>query len=353
MGISISTIGQTIDNNARLKTIQAQLFELQTQLTSGKKARDYAGLGIEAIGSQRARDSLSHIDTYLNNIDIGTTRVKQMDQSIAEFRDQAKNAIQFMATERQKGEVDLTQINEFADSTLDYVRSLLNTRDGDRYLFSGADAFNPPMNDTGAHGTYMTSLFDQWQAGTITTDQLLSSATTTPDTTMGYSASLSSGLTRGVFVRADVDTDVNYTIYGNDQAIKDVLNVLALTKAIDLDKVATDPGDPPGTKTAPGSTNQEQKDNFFELYEALIKKAEDAFGELDKQQQNMQRVELRLRDIGDGHKADKATLEDTLAQIEDADTTDVAVKINSLQVQLSAAYQVTARLGQLSLTQFL
>lgn len=354
MSNNISTIGQTLDNNARLKSIQAQLYDLQTQLSSGKKSQSFVGLGAQAIGSLRNRAELTHIDVYQSNITIGITRSKQMLDSISEFKAQAKNISSAMSNQLQQGDIDLNQIKTFATDGLKYLRELLNSKDGDRYVFAGADAYNKPMDESGAHGTYAESQFKAWKDGTIDTDTLLANISATPETTMGYSAALSSGLARGVSVRADVNSDVDYTVMADNDGFKDILNSLALIDKMDIDKISLDDGDDPlAVDTAPGATKQEQKDNFFKLYESLIKKINTGMDKLQLQEEKLQRVELQLTNISDGHTNDKNTLETALGNIENADPTDVAVKISSLQVQLSAAYQVTARLGQLSLTQYL
>lgn len=354
MPISISTMGQTMDNNLRLKNIQAQLYDLQTQLASGKKTQQYAGLGTHVVEQQRARMDLTHIEVYQSNINIGISRITVMERTLGEFQKQAENVTQFMANERQEGsEIALGQLRDFADQATGYLRNLLNTREGDRYIFSGADAFSPTIIDGGAHDSYMGSLISDWRSGTITTDQLLASYESTPDTTMGYSASLSAGTTRGVFVRADTNVDVDYTVYGNADPIKDIMNVMTLVSQLDLDKLISEAGDAPSTKVPPGVTNDDKKENFYKLYEGLIKKAEAAFTEIEKMREELQRTHLRLNDISEIHKADKFTLENVVSDIEDVDTTDVAVRVNSLQLQLNAAYQVTARIGQLSLSQYL
>lgn len=351
---NISTLGQQLDNNARLRTIQSQLSELQTQLASGKKTQLFEGLGNDSIVSQRTRADLGHIEIYRSNIILGTTNAKQMSQGISEFVAQTRNVVNAMAGELQKGDINLDSVKQFAKDGVKRLQELLNTKSGDRYLFSGSDTFTAPLNDTGAHGTEMQSLFQRWKDGTITTDQLIASYKNVPETTMGFSPALSSGQARNVFVRADVNIDVDYTVFANSAGFKDVLNALALLEKFDVDKISLEPGDNPlSTDTAPGATPTEQRNNFFTLYEDMIKTAKAGLDKLQHEDEKLQKVQITLKSIDDNHVEDKNALQTILGRVEDVDITDVAVKINSLQIQLTAAYQVTASLGSLSLTRFL
>lgn len=354
MTSSVSTLGQTLDNSARLRTIQSQLYDLQTQLASGKKAQQFSGLGTDAILTLRARADLTQIETYKQNITLGLTRAKLTEQTLAEFREQAEKISDSMQNQMQKGDIDLDLVKQFASDGVRYLRELLNSRDGDRYLLSGADTYTPPINDTGAHATYMDKLLQDWTDGTITTDQLIASYTTTPETTMGYSPALSSGQARDIYVRADVQTDVPYGVFANEDGFKDILNALTLVQQIDIDKISLEDDDNPlSTTTAPGTTPAEQRDNFFKLFEHLIGQVNNGMKELVKSQQYMDRVQLQLTNIQDGHKVDANNLTTTIGNIENVDPTEVAVKIAALQIQLTAAYQTTASLSQLSLTQYL
>ena len=157
-----------------------------------------------------------------------------------------------------------------------------------------------------------------------------------------------------MFVRADVNSDVDYTVFANDEGFKDILNALALIDKIDLDKISLDEGDDASAlTTAPGATREEQQENFFRVYEAMIVKINEGMGKVIRSEQKLNRVELELASIKESHKTDSFNLETAVSNIEDIDPTDIAVKINALQIQLTAAYQVTARIGQLTLSQYL
>lgn len=354
MGNSISTLGQTIENNLRLKTMRYQLDDLQRQLTSQKKAETFSGLGDQAIKALRARNAINQTTTYQTNISNGMTRLKTLTDSLKEFRAQTNIVLDALTEELQKGDINLDQIQDFARSALSIGRDLLNTKDGDRYLLSGGDAENAPIDKNGVHEVYMRKLFDDWQAGTITTDTLMTNYKSTSETTMGYSAALSSGSARHVYVRADVTVEVDTTLFANQDGFKKILNGLALLDQMDIDKISLGEDDNPATtQTAPGADAEEQRDNFFELYEDIIKHIKDGVADLNREEQRLERANLTLDTVNKSHTTDKVALENLVSDVEDADTSDVAIRISVMQVQLSAAYQVTARIGQLTLSNFI
>ena len=354
MSNNVSTLGQLLDNNLRMRTVRTQLNDLQTQLSTGKKAQLLSGLGDDAITSVRTRASLKQIAVYQANIDNGTTRIKQMTNVINQIKGQTKNVLDVLMGEQQKGDINLEMIHDFAHDALDQVRDLLNSKDDDRYLLAGADAFTTPLDKNGIHETYMITQFNAWQAGTIDTDTLITNYKATPETTMGYSAPLSSDLVRGVTIRADVGTEVDYTRLADSDGFKKILNSLALLDQMDLDKISLEDDDNPlTTQTAPGADAETQRDNFFTLYEDVIRTIKDGVNDLVLEEQRLERASLQLGNLQEDHTADKNALETLLGKVEDADTAEVATRLSSLQIQLSASYQVTARLGQLTLSNYL
>jgi flagellin-like hook-associated protein FlgL len=57
--------------------------------------------------------------------------------------------------------------------------------------------------------------------------------------------------------------------------------------------------------------------------------------------------------LTEDYKTEKNTLSGIIGDVEDADPNEVAVKINSLQIQLEASYRVTASMSDLSLAYLL
>ena len=126
--------------NARTITqMRAQLDDLSRQLATGKKSDTHSGLGIERGLSLSLRNGLSRISVYETAIQTVGVRVSLMNTSIDRIRvlgqetriDTRMPAPYDLASDGQ------TLPQRLASHRLDEMLNLLNSRAGDRYLFSG------------------------------------------------------------------------------------------------------------------------------------------------------------------------------------------------------------------------
>jgi flagellar hook-associated protein 3 FlgL len=359
---TISTLGQALDQMERLNALQSKLSTLQGQIATGHKGNTYMALGSGAdgaLGSQRARSNYSKLDTYITNITIADRRMSIMTNALSEMRAQAGNVQAALGLQPAEGtDTDIETVGKQADTVMQFLTTLVNSKDGNRYLFAGADSDTQPLNGTSTMDTYEQSQINDWVNGTITTDQLIQSyrdQTKLDDSTLGYSPTLASGTTKGVSVRTDDNTEVDYTVLGNTSSIRDVLTSISMIKnlTLTLNKITSDPSDPPGTKTAPGATTSEQSQNFYKVYNDLQDMLTKALGKLDLTNENLTQTQAQVEAVSDNHKTDQATLQGISSDIENVDLNEAAVQLNSLQTQLEASYRVTATLSQLSLVNFL
>lgn len=355
---TISTMGQALDQIERLKVLQSNMGTLQQQIASGKKTTMFKGLGTDVIFSERARADFVQIDGYLNNITIADRRIKQMTSATQEVQNQVRNVLSALEIQTQEGEFEIGPVGDLAGNTLEFVYNLLNERDGDRYLFGGAETRNPPITDNGTLDSYLQAQIDDWVATSIDTDQLIDSytdRTQLTDTLIGYSTPLSSGNAKSVYVRVEDRTEIDYTVLANSEGFRDVVAVLGMISKLStsLDEVTLESDDPPGTVTAPGATRDEQSDNFYQLFNDLTAKLSAALDSINTDLYSLSQSQAQISQIGDNHKLEKNTLLSTIGDVEDVDLNEAAVKVSSLQIQLEASYRVTAMVNQLSLINFL
>jgi flagellar hook-associated protein 3 FlgL len=345
---SISTLGQSLQQIERLKNMQVSLADLQYQLTSGKKTDLFAGLGTQVIASERARANFKEIDTYINNMTLADRRIKMQVNAIDGVLKQAGDVVNAIQIQTQQGEFEQEAVGDLARKARDYIIAMINERDGERYLFSGADTQQIPITDSSIQTSYMQGRVNDWVNGTIDTDQLIASyadRTQLTDTINGYSATLSSGTAKNVFVRVEENTELNYTTLANNDGFRDILSALGALDALcaGIDEVTLDPDDPVTTVTAPGATQQEKNENFYKT----------GLDYLENESHKLAQVSAHMSRLSEDYKTEKNTLAGIIADVEDADPNEVAVKINSLQLQLEASYRVTASMSQLSLAYLL
>jgi flagellar hook-associated protein 3 FlgL len=134
---------------AQSTSVHQQLDTLTEQASTGLVAQTYAGLGAGASISLNLNPQLSALQTYQANIGqaTGTMQVTQnamtqIQQIAATFAADIPNL-----NNLNSSEVDSVAAN--AQQALTQVADLLDTQDGDSYVFGGQDTSNPPVPSPG------------------------------------------------------------------------------------------------------------------------------------------------------------------------------------------------------------
>jgi len=141
--MSVTTIGgRSMLSLQFLTSMRSQLDDLQRQLGTGKKSKDYAGLGLDrgltvALRSQLA--ALSGFKDTVANVGVRLEAAQSTLTRMAALAREVKSATFSFDLSGSGQTVDQT----VAVSSLDELFALLNTRVGDRYLFSGRATDTP------------------------------------------------------------------------------------------------------------------------------------------------------------------------------------------------------------------
>lgn len=355
---TISTYRQSMNQINQFKTMQASMADLQRQLSTGKKYTLFKELDGDVLLSQRAHSTMTTLETYRSNILTGQRRTELMNTALEALNTDAESLADTLILQVQEGEINMNEIFSLADGLYDSMVGLLNEKDGDRYLFSGAKTQEKPIDDTGTHYTYIQSHINDWINGTIDSDELISSyrdSSQLTDTTIGYSTTLSTDSAKNVYIRVDDHTELDYTVLADDPAFRDVLVAVNMIRGLSdtLDKVSLDDDDPATTVTAPGVDSDAQSSNFYAVFKDVSKMLASALDGVQDHQQNLARVQVRMNMADESHLAEINTLQSTVDNIEVADMNEVAVAISQIQFQMEAAYRVTASLSQISLVNYI
>lgn len=356
---NISTLGQALDQITRIKSMQTSLATLQYQVASGKKTNLFKGLGTDVIFSERSRADFTKLDNYINNINVADRRMKLMENALNEMQEQTRNVVNALQVQTQQGEIELESIGDLAGNVYEFLVSLVNSQDGDRYLFGGAETLDKPLTDTGTLSTHLNTQFSLWLATTTDNQQLIDSfkdMAQLPDVVSGYSPALASGNAKGVYVRTDERSELDYTVLANDSGIRDILVAVSMVKTMtqNIDEVTLDPSDDPLTTiTPPGATNPERNDNYYTVLNEATDMMVFALDRLDTLRFELSQKQAQIAQVQENHKNEQATLLATISDVEDVDLNETAVKLNALQVQLEASFRVTASLQGLSLVNFI
>lgn len=129
-----------------LVDMRRRLDDLQRQLSTGQKADSYAGMGIGrgfAVGLRAQVSALSGFDDAISNVSVRISLAQTALGRMAEIGHEIKAAtLQTQAATDPNGH---TISQAAAYSAMDELLGLLNTRAGDRYLFSGRSPGQPAV----------------------------------------------------------------------------------------------------------------------------------------------------------------------------------------------------------------
>ncbi len=123
-----------------------RLQDLQVQLATDKKAQAYSGIERDAQRLVSLENRRLQIDQFLNNISVGTQRIDLMDLGVASIEDLARDFRSMLTTAVNGPAAYGGDLAKFAADMRLLVVELLNSRDGDRYLFGGGRVDRPPVD---------------------------------------------------------------------------------------------------------------------------------------------------------------------------------------------------------------
>jgi len=188
---NISNLGQALDQIARLKRQQNTLDSLSTQIATGKKTQQFSGLREDVLRSQRSRSTVNQLEQYTLNIQNSQRRIQLMTNAVQEIQAQANTLVDSLTVAVQGGEYpDFEVIQKLADDVYDFVKDIMNTKDGERYLFAGSDSAIKPIDDKGLFDSFLgefipdnsdisnppivaSGFVGDWGDGTITTQEFI------------------------------------------------------------------------------------------------------------------------------------------------------------------------------------
>jgi flagellin-like hook-associated protein FlgL len=142
IGYGSTVLGQSVRN------LNEQLATLSAQLTTGKKATTYAGMGVNEGFAIAARAQLSNISAFTDTMTKINTTISVANtalQALVDIGGQVQNAAAASSQALNSSGQSIAQQN--AAAQLGTMLGILNTQSGDRYIFSGAAIDTPSVAD--------------------------------------------------------------------------------------------------------------------------------------------------------------------------------------------------------------
>jgi flagellar hook-associated protein 3 FlgL len=348
------TLGVLIFNST---AIRKQLDQLTEQVSSGRTANTYGGLGTSAAVALQMQTAMTHNTVWAQNIDTVAGRMEAQQSALSQI---SSIAADFYAQTNNLNGLDVAQIDSVAASArqaLQQVAGLLNTRYGSVYVFAGQDSSIPPVpNSDGilqsgfftAISTAVGSLGGAGAPATIAAT--LATASSNAAGISPFSVQLSQPAASLVAFRPTVQVgDGQFATVGivastngdtpstgsstTGSYIRDIMRGLATLGSLSSSQVAAT------------GFGQLVADTRASLGDAITALNQDA-GVLGNRQSALAASKDTLTAVS-------TTLKGQVSNIQDTDMAKSLSDISLVQTQLQASYQLISALQKLSLTQYL
>lgn len=308
----VATNSQTSYMLSHIAKANVKLQQSQNQVTTGKIATDYAGVGDKTAALEGARAAADRAKAYAANTQIAVTQADLQDTQLTTLTglaQQLQKAIQSAAAS-----ADGTGLMTTAQSIFEQASALLNATDSNgNYIYGGEVTDKPPFTATSlANLTTQPSVANFFQNGTIKKTVTVADGQSEP---VGVLAS-------------DIGVDL----------------MEALKSLYQEDRLSGTPGDLKGSLTEAqvgslGSTLAPKAIQAYKTLNAATAINGDTYTTLKAEMTNQK----ALQNLYTGFVGD----------IEDVDMATALTNLSNDQTALQAVLTVTSKLNELSLLNYL
>jgi flagellar hook-associated protein 3 FlgL len=332
----VSFLGQFDSQSRLLVGMRVQMDDLSRQIGTKKKFDTLGAFGLDTQRILQLHAGTDQLQTYSSNIDSANANMKLMSDSMTKITDNLNKMVSFLQSQPQDAQFDASAVGTQASQMIDFITDIANINLGGRYLFAGTDAQNPPVADREGLKANFAAQVNNWLSGGIPTNTLLSNTDAFSGTTLGLSATVSSA--QNVNVQIDKNLEISYGAVADRSGIQDALRALGFMANLRAPDPATD---------VPNNAQ------FATVIDHVLAVARKAIDDIQVAQGKMSGSLDLSSSIQDEHKQDINILSGQLSDAEDADPAEAISRLQALQTQLNASYEVTRIISQLTLTNFL
>ena len=131
---------------ANSSSVHRRLDTLTEQASTSLAADTYAGLGGQASTSIDLAQQLGALQTYQRNIGQATASMTVTQTAMTEIQKIASRFASGLPNLNGLNPSEIDSVAGTANAALQEVAQLLNTKDGNKYVFGGQDSENPPVS---------------------------------------------------------------------------------------------------------------------------------------------------------------------------------------------------------------
>jgi len=306
----VATNAQTQYLLAQITHASNALDQTQSQVSSGKVSDDYAGIGNKTAALEAARAASARADAYASNTQLAMTQTDLQNTQLTALSGLAANLQ--TAIQKAAGDSDGTSLMETAQSIFAQASSILNSVDSNgNYIYGGQNTNTKPFTATDLATMSTTGTIDSY------------------------------------FVNGDIVKEVQV---GDGQTQK--IGVLASNVGEQLMQSLKDiyVADGNGTGALTGQLSNSQVST---LTGTALPDAIQATTSLNTAAAANGNAYQSLKDNVSSQQSVSNLYQGFVSDIQDVDMAKALTNLNANQIALQAALSVTARLGQLSLLNYL
>jgi flagellar hook-associated protein 3 FlgL len=338
-------------------SIKQNLDNLTTQISTGLVSNTYAGLGSSAAVSLNLNPQIATLQTWQANINQASSSMQVTQTAMTQIQQIASNFLAETGNLEGADSSEVDSVAAAAQQALVQVAGLLDTQDGNTYVFAGQDTTNPPVPDPDSilSSQFYTQIAAQvaqlgTQGAATTTANTLAIAGSNAPGLSPFSAYLSQpagvaqapaiqigqGQAASVGLLASANSAVTSTgvpATSTGSYMRDLMMSLATIGSLSSSQT----GDS-GYTTLVQSTNTT-------LTGAISAMAEDV-GVLGNTQTNLTTDQSTMSDTA-------TALTTQVGDVQDIDVAQAMSNLSLVQTQLQGSYQVIATMSGLSLAKYL
>jgi len=124
---------------------QQRLRDLQIQIATGQRSRNYAGIAEDASRLVSLKSIKVRTDQFAKNNAIITARIEQTDSAISTVFDSLSDLRKLIIQARNDAVGDKVPLAEVAQNLLDVVTGQLNSKENGRFVFAGSMTDTQPV----------------------------------------------------------------------------------------------------------------------------------------------------------------------------------------------------------------
>jgi flagellar hook-associated protein 3 FlgL len=307
--MSIDRIGTASNAQLMLSQIQKSEVSLNTdnqQVVTGKVATTYSGYGNQTAVMEAARSAAAHADANVAAAQQASSRLDLQDTQLSQLSDLTDQVRQTLT--KAAADQDATSLMTQMQGFFNEAAQILNSKDGNGYIFGGDNNQQPPVN--------VTNLSDL--AALASPAAAFSNGTTKASVRIGDSQTVQVGM---------LASDLGSQLFSLFQQVAQF-----------------DSGDNFGTKTDAAQQN---------FLESSIQTATSVNQGVNEQTaanginyQTVQNTMTRLQATSGVYKG-------FVSNIQDVDVAGALSKLNQDQIALQASFQVTSTLNKMSLLDYM